>query len=157
MLLFDDNFDWKDVFRNNYYELSSAHEMKEIGEMLSKEPNIENKYVMANSNVYSHYANSKYLAGHFKEGPQDATIMNYVGRQGWSDYEIAVSNIYSVPNDRYNKYNPLPDYLIYEGNRNNIPYLQVLQNPDDPNVQKNFELLYSNDKNTIFVYKIKYE
>jgi hypothetical protein len=157
MLLFDDNFDWKDVFRNNYYELSSAHEMKEIGEMLSKEPNIENKYVMANSNVYSHYANSKFLYGDFREGSQDATIMEYVTRQSWSDFEIATGNIESIPHDRYNKYNHLPDYLIYEGNRNNIPYLQVLQNPDDPNVQKNFELLYSNDKNTIFVYKIKYE
>ena len=157
MLLFDDNFDWKDVFRSNDYELSSAHEMKEIGEILSKEPNIENKYVMANSNVYSHYANSKFLYGDFREGSQDATIMDYITRQSWSDFEIATGNIESIPHDRYNKYNHLPDYLIYVDSQDNMPYLRVLQNPDDPNVPKNLEPLYRNDKNAIFVYKIKYE
>ena len=157
MLLFDDNFDWKDVFRSHNYELSSAHEMKEIGEMLSKEPNIENKYVMANSNVYSHYANSKFLYGDFREGLQDATIMDYITRQSWSDFEIATGNIESIPHDRSNKYNHLPDYLIYVDNQDNMPYLRVLQNPDDPNVPKNLELLYRNDKNVIFVYKINYE
>ena len=124
--------------------------------MLSKEPNIKNKYVMTSDIDFAHYANSKYLFGQFNEGPQDATIMDYITRQGWSDYEIAVSNVYSIPNDKYDKYNPLPDYLIYVDNRNNVPYLQVLQNPDDPNIPKNFELFYKNDKSGIFVYKIKY-
>ena len=156
-LLFNDNFDWKDIFRNHNYQLSTAYEIKEIGEMLSKEPNIENKYIMTDGNAFAYYANSKYVFVRFDEGPQDATIMNYVGRQGWSDYEIAVSNIYSVPNDRYNKYNPLPDYFIYLHKQNKIPSLQVMQNPNDPNIPKNFELFYKNDKSGIFVYKIKYE
>ena len=156
-LLFNDNFDWKDVFRTNHNYKNSAHELKEVGEMLSKEPNVKNKYIMTSDINFAHYANSKYLFGQFSEGPQDATIMDYITRQGWSDYEIAVSNVYSIPNDKYNKYNPLPDYLIYADSQDNIPYLRVLQNPDDPNIPKNFELLYKNDESGIFVYKIKYE
>ena len=157
MLLYGDNFDWKDVFRGNHNYENSAHEMKQVGEILSKEPNIENKYIMTSEVEFAHYANAKYLDVGFDEGPQDATIMEYVSRQGWSDYDIAVSNIYSVPNDRYNIYNPLPEYLIYLDKPNRIPSLQVLQNPDDPNIPKNLELLYKNDKSGIFVYKIKYE
>ena len=156
MLLYDDNFDWKDVFRGNHNYENSAHEMKQVGEILSKEPNIENKYIMTSEVEFAHYANAKYLNVGFDEGPQDATIMDYITRQSWSDFEIAVSNIYSIPNDRYNKYSPLPDYLIYVYDHNNIPSLRVLQNPDDPNIPKNFEILYENDKSGIFVYKIKY-
>jgi hypothetical protein len=157
MLLFSDNFDWKDIFRSHHYELSTANEVKEIGEMLSKEPDIENKYIMTNGNAFAYYANSKYVFVQFSEGPQDATIMDYVTRQGWSDFEIAFSNVECIPNDRYNKYNPLPDYLIYLDKQNKIPSLWVLKNPDDPNIPKNFELLYENDKSGIFVYKIKHE
>ena len=157
MLLYDDNFDWKDVFRGNHNYENTAYEMKQVGEILSKEPNIENKYIMTSEVEFAHYANAKYLDVDFDEGSQDATIMEYVSRQGWSDYDIVVSNIYSVPNDRYNIYNPLPEYLIYLDKPNRIPSLQVLQNPDDPNIPKNFEILYENDKSGIFVYKIKYE
>ena len=157
MLLFNDNFDWKDIFSSNDYELSAAYEMKDIGEMLAKEPNIENKYIMTDGNAFAYYANSKYVFVQFKEGPKDATIMEYVTRQDWSDFEIAFSNIESIPNDRYNMYNPVPDYLIYLHEQNKIPSLRVLQNPDDPNIPKNFELLYENDKSGIFVYKIKSE
>ena len=157
MLLFNDNFDWKDIFSSNDYELSAAYEMKEIGEMLSKEPNIENKYIMTDGNAFAYYANSKYVFVTFQEGPQDATITEYIAREGWSDFETAFSNIESIPNDRYNMYNPVPDYLIYFHEQNKIPSLRVLQNPDDPNIPKNFELLYENDKSGIFVYKIKYE
>ena len=156
-LLFNDNFDWKDIFRNHNYQLSTAYEIKEIGEMLSKEPNIENKYIMTDGNAFAYYANSKYVFVQFKEGPKDATIMEYVAREGWSDFELAFSNIESIPNDRYNIYNPLPDYLIYLHEQNKIPSLRVLQNPDDPNIPKNFELLYKNDKSGIFVYKIEHE
>ena len=157
MLLFNDNFDWKDIFSSNDYELSAAYEMKDIGEMLAKEPNIENKYIMTDGNAFAYYANSKYVFVQFKEGPKDATIMEYVTRQDWSDFEIAFSNIESIPNDRYNMYNPVPDYLIYLHEQNKIPSLRVLQNPDDPNIPKNFELLYKNDKSGIFVYKIEHE
>ena len=156
-LLFNDNFDWKDIFRNHNYQLSAAYEIKEIGEMLSMEPNIENKYIMTDGNAFAYYANSKYVFVRFDEGPQDATIMEYVTREGWSDFELAFSNIESIPNDRYNIYNPVPDYLIYLDKQNKIPSLRVLQNPDDPNIPKNFELLYENDKSGIFVYKIEHK
>ena len=158
MMIFDDNFDWKDVFRTHNYEISLAHDMKEIGQVLSMEPNIKNKYIMASANEFSHHANAKFLYASLTEGSHDATIMDYITRQSWSDFEIVASNIESIPNDRYNKHNALPDYLIYVDTEFDvIPSLRTLQNPDDPNIQKNFELLYKNDESGIFVYKIKYD
>ena len=113
---------------------------------------------MSNANGFSHHANAKFLYAGFVEGSQNAEIMDYVTRQSWSDFEIATSNVESLPNDRYNKYNPLPDYLIYVDTEFDVvPSLRTLQNPDDPNIQKNFELLYKNDESGIFVYKIKYD
>ena len=155
MLIFDDNFDWKDIFRTYDYKISLATEMKEIGEMLSTEPNIESKYIMASSNEFSYHANAKFVFAAFQEGSLDATIMEYVTRQSWSDFEITTSNIESFPNDRYNKHNPLPDYLIYADKLNKIPSLRDLQNPEGSNIPENFELLYKNDQSGIFVYKIK--
>ena len=158
MMIFDDNFDWKDVFRTHNYEISLAHDMKEVGQVLSMEPNIKNKYIMASANEFSHHANAKFLYASLTEGSHDATIMDYITRQSWSDFEIVASNIESIPNDRYNKHNALPDYLIYVDTEFDvIPSLRTLQNPDDPNIQKNFELLYKNDESGIFVYKIKYD
>ena len=110
MLLFGDNFDWKDVFRTNHNYENSAYEIKEVGEMLSKEPDIKNKYIMAVDIDFAHYANAKHLSVNFDEGPQDVTIMDYITRQSWSDFEIATGNIESIPHDRSNKYNHLPDY-----------------------------------------------
>ena len=130
--------------------------MREIGEILSTEPNIESKYIMASANEFSHHANAKFLFAGFYEGSLDATIMEYVTRQGWSDFEIAASNIESIPNDRYNKYNHLPDYLIYADKLNEIPSLHALQNPEGSNIPENFELLYKNEQSGIFVYKIKH-
>ena len=113
---------------------------------------------MASANEFSHHANAKFLYASLTEGSHDATIMDYITRQSWSDFEIVASNIESIPNDRYNKHNALPDYLIYVDTEFDvIPSLRTLQNPDDPNIQKNFELLYKNDESGIFVYKIKYE
>lgn len=43
-------------------------EYKQIGEILSKQPGIENSYVMANSASYAYYANSKFLFSYFQEG-----------------------------------------------------------------------------------------
>ena len=157
MMMFDDNFDWKDIFGTHDYKISLANEMREIGKILSTEPNIESKYIMANANEFSYHANAKFLYAGLHEGSLDATIMEYVTRQSWSDFEIAASNIESLPNDRYNKHNPLPDYLIYADKFNEIPSLRALQNPEGSNIPENFELLYKNEQSGIFVYKIKHE
>ena len=60
-LLFDEPVDYHNLLPlEQEYELMSSKYV-EIGEILSKEPNIENKIVMANNNNYAHYANSKFL------------------------------------------------------------------------------------------------
>jgi len=158
MFLFNDNFDWKDIFRINHnYVLTTPVTLKEIGDILSKEPDIKNKYIMSPDNNIVHYANAKYLYTNFREGNQNATISDFITRQSWSDFDIALSNMDSIPKDRYNKHHPVPDYLFYVSNEYNLDYLKVLSDPTNPKIPKNFELIYKNDKSGFFVYKIKHE
>ena len=82
-----------------------------------------------------------------------------------STLEIFISNVHSNPPDRYNKNNPLVEYLIYSPYvyDPNAPWykqevankkLVILLNPNDPRIPSNFELLYKSDKAQIVVYKI---
>ena len=161
MFLFNDNFDWKDIFRDvvygHDYGVPTAVTLKEIGDMLSKEPDITNKYIMSPDINIAHYANSKFVYASFTEGLPDSTITDYITRQGWSDFDIALSNMDSVPKDRHNKYKPVPDYLVYVSSEHNLDYLKILSDSTHPQIPKNFELIYKNEKSGIFVYKIKHE
>jgi hypothetical protein len=137
------------------YELN-ASKYVEIGEILSKEPDIENKIVMADNNNYAHYANSKYLWTQFNEGDENDTIESFIKRENWSNYEIKIANTVNIPPDRNGIYDPIPDYLIYDGKLKNIKKnLQILENPNDPRIPENFELIYRSDKTGIMIYKIE--
>jgi hypothetical protein len=135
------------------YELSSLRYI-EIGEMLSNEKDIENKIIMSTSSNYAHYAKSKFIHTTFTEGIENDTIDSFITRENWSKYQIKISNAGSIPPDRHGKYNPIPDYLIYDGNINIKKNLQILENPDDPKIPKNFELIYISNKTGIMIYKI---
>ena len=138
-------------------------EIKKIGDILSKQPNIENSYVMVPHHHYAYYINGKIVEGIFNEGIPDDTLENYVTRKNWTETEIFNSNLFSQPMDRQNINNPKPDYLIYALNEHGGPfqheYLKNLGNPDSSTIPSNFELLYfSNEANSIHaVYKINYE
>ena len=154
-LLFDEPVDYHNLLPlEQEYELMSSKYV-EIGEILSKEPNIENKIVMANSNNYAHYANSKFLYTQFNEGDKNDTIESFIKRENWSEYQIKVSNVASIPTDRNGIYDSIPDYLIYDGNIDIKKNLQVLKNPNDPRIPENFELIYRSDKTGIMIYKIE--
>ena len=100
----------------------------------------------------------------FSEGNSDDTILDYISRNNWSDYELFESNIHSFPPDRHDKYHPLPDYLVYQPiirypdeiwyDTGGSEKLDALLNPNDPRIPTNFELLYQSDKAQLVVYKI---
>ena len=139
-------------------------EVKEIGDLLSAQPNIENSYVMLPAYHYPYYINGKTVLGTFSEGIPNDTFENYVTRKNWNETEIFNSNIHSFPIDRQNINNPKPDYLIYalnklDGGPGQHEYLKNLANPESSLIPENFEMLYfSNKTSTIHVvYKINYE
>ena len=136
-----------------------------ISEILKTQSGIEESYVMANVPNYSFYSHSNFIYAEFSEGNLDDTILDYVSQKNWSEFEIVVSDIFSFPPDRLNKYQAFPNYLIYQ------PYslppnttwydkgaatkkLDILLNPDDSRIPSNFEFLYKSDTANIVVYKI---
>ena len=148
------------LFQNTHLEKPGI-EIKEIGNLLSKQPNIENSYVMVPHTHYGYYINGNSVLGQFVEGTTDDTFENYVTRKNWKDIEIFNSNIHSYPMDRQNIYHPKPDYLIYALNPAadyQHEYLKELANPNSGKIPSNFDVLYfSNNTNVIHVvYKITY-
>ena len=129
-------------------------EIKEISDVLAKEPGIENSFV-GGSLVYAAYLDSNRVFFSYSEGPDKDTIENYITRKNWSSYDIHYSNLHSWPLDRHDKYNNLPDYLIYPPSENYHDYLKKLENPDNPEIPSNFELIYKGSRGTM-VYKISH-
>ncbi len=136
-----------------------------ISEILKTQPGIEESYVMANVPNYSFYSHSNFIYAEFSEGNLDDTILDYVSQKNWSEFEIVVSDIFSFPPDRLNKYQAFPNYLIYQPYSlppNTMWYdkgaatkkLDILLNPDDSRIPSNFEFLYKSDTANIVVYKI---
>ncbi len=134
----------KKIFSNKQPGLHLGTEVKQIGEILSQQPNIENSYVMGNDWAVIYYSNSKLLFADFVEGDEKESLHSYITRENWSENDIFLSNSMSVPIDRNNIYKPVPDYLIYtptvliESPEN----LKILENPNDPRVKSYLELLY---------------
>ena len=139
-------------------------EVKKIGDLLNKQPNIENSYVMVPHLDYHYYINANIVLGGFGEGTPNDTIENYVTRKNWTDFEIFNSNIHSRPMDVQNNNNPKPDYLVYKLNETNDSpwqheYLRELINPESSLIPENFEVIhFSNEANMVHVvYKINHE
>ena len=147
----------KKIFSNKQPGLHLGTEVKQIGEILSQQPNIENSYVMGNDWAVIYYSNSKLLFADFVEGDEKESLHSYITRENWSENDIFLSNSMSVPIDRNNIYKPVPDYLIYtptvliESPEN----LKILENPNDPRVKSYLELLYKSKLGTL-VYKINH-
>ena len=133
-------------------------EVKQIGEVLSHQPNIENSYVMGNDWAIIYYAGSKLLFADFVEGDGKESLRSYITRESWSENEIFISNSMSVPNDRNNINKPIPDYLVYTPSilLKSPENLKVLENPNNPKVKPYLELLYKSKVGTL-VYKINHE
>ena len=157
--------EFANIFQTRSISDNTLYDFLLISEILKTQSGIEESYVMANEPSISFYSNSNYIRAAFNEGNSDDTILDYIARENWSDYELFESNILSSPPDRYDKYHPFPDYLVYQPI---IRYtdeiwshegaataeLDALLTPNDPRIPTNFELLYQSDKTQLVVYKI---
>jgi hypothetical protein len=143
-------------------------EFQEIGELLQTQPDIENSYIMTSHVGYAYHSNSKFLYTDFRAGEPSDSLIDFVERKNWSDYDLYVSNIISYPRDKHNLLNPIPDYLIYQPVSNNIesqwyqksiPYadVSILADPYNEEFPSNFELLYLSKSGNTFVYRIHYD
>lgn len=144
------------LFKQNEPKQPAGTELKKIGDILSSQLGIEDSYVMTGQVIFTHYANSKTLATSLEEGSDNDTIENYITRKNWSDYDLFFSNIMSHPSNMMNTYNPRPDYLIYTPNEDHHDYLKVLENPKNPTIPSNFEVIYRSNKTGTIVYKISH-
>ena len=147
----------KKIFDHKQPDLHIGTELKRVGEVLSQQPNIENSYVMGNDWALPYYSHSKLLYTDFVEGDEKESLRSYITRENWSETDIHISNMFSIPSDRNNIYKPVPDYLVYtpsvliESPEN----LKILENPNDPKVKSFMKLLYKSKLGTL-VYKINH-
>ena len=146
--------DYKNIIFSEEHLEKRSLKYTEIGYVLSQESNIQSKYVMSDSLNYPYYSNSKSIVVRFDEGNENDSISSYISRENWSLFEITFSDTSSYPQDRYNKNNPSPDYLVYDKNDRDIKNLQILSDPKNPGIPSNFELIYVSNKTGVTVYKI---
>ena len=147
----------KKIFDPKHQDLHIGTDVKRVGEVLSQQPNIENSYVMGNSWAMPYYSQSKLLYADFVEGDEKESLRSYITRENWSETDIYMSNMFSIPSDRNNIYKPVPDYLVYTPNVSieSPENLKILENPNDPKVKSFMELLYKSKLGTL-VYKINH-
>jgi hypothetical protein len=147
----------KKIFDHKKPGLHLGTEVKRIGEILSQQPNIENSYVMGNDWALVYYCDCKLFFAKYDEGDGNESLRSYITRENWSETDIYLSNMFSIPFDRNGIYKPVPDYLIYtptvliESPEN----LKILENPNDPKVKSFMELLYKSKSGSL-VYKINH-
>ena len=130
----------------------------EIKEVLGKQPDIQNSYVMATGLFPVYYANSKVVYANFTEGNENESLESYITRKNWSELDYYMSNVDSFPSDRNDIFHPIPDYLLF------IPLpqleiptnLKILEDPTNPLIPSNFELIFQSDKTGMIIYKINH-
>ena len=145
------------IFDGKKYGSHLGTEVKRIGEILSQQDDIQNSYVITNDWSIINYCNCKLLFADFIEGDGKENLASYITRENWSENDLFISNMLSVPLDRNNVYKPVPDYLVYHPTilLKSPENLKVLENPNDPKVKSFMELLYKSKLGTL-VYKIKH-
>jgi len=130
----------------------------EIKEVLGRQPDIQNSYVMASGSLPVYYANSKVLYAEFTEGNENESLESYITRKNWSELDYYMSNMNSFPSDRNDIFHPVPDYLLF------IPSLgierpsnlKILEDPTNPLIPSNFELIFQSKKTGMVIYKINH-
>ena len=147
----------KKIFDYKKPGLHIGTELKQIGEVLAQQPNIENSYVMGGDWALVYYCNCKLLHANIDEGTENENLDSYITRENWSETDIYISNMLSIPLDRNGIYKPIPDYLVYTPTVliESPEYLKILNNPNDPKVKSVMELLYKSKLGTL-VYKINH-
>ena len=130
----------------------------EIKEVLGRQPDIQNSYVMASGSFPVYYANSKVLYAEFTEGNENESLESYITRKNWSKLEYYMSNLNSFSSDRNDIFHPIPDYLLFIPlpQLEIPPNLKILEEPTNPLIPSNFELIFQSDKTGMVIYKINH-
>ena len=170
-VFFGDSFDGitseiSKLLSGKKYEHTTA-EFFEIVDLLKRQPGIENSYIMSDLVSYAYYSGSKFVYTDFYAGESSDSLIDFIERKNWSEYDLHISNIHSYPRDKYDLLKPVPDYIVinflnitYDDNNPhyqkppNYADVSILSNPDNEELPSNFELLYKSDKTQIVVYKI---
>ena len=145
---------------------SDTIEFMRISEVLSKQPDIENSYLMVNTPVIPHQTNSNMILTQFKEGLMTDSLNDFISRKNWSAADVFNSDILNIPINKLQEKTPLPDYVVYQ------PYVQdpdngwyeqdssvgkkltILLTPDHPDIPANFEVIYKSNVTDTIIYKI---
>ncbi|MCV0399654.1 MAG: glycosyltransferase family 39 protein [Nitrosarchaeum sp.] len=156
------------IFKEKESRPQIGYEIKQISEILKEEQNIEESYIMSNNVAYSYYTNAKTVYAFFTEGVKGESIIEYVTRENWTPFELYASNVLSTPADKFNKYEKVPNYLIYTPikeelidekikNETQILELKVLEDPKNIKIPNNFEMIFKSNNTGTVVYKINWE
>ena len=135
-----------------------GEEYKKGGDILSKELNIDEKYIMTNNLLITPYVDSKLVFTLFNEGPENDTLENFITRENWSEYELFISDVSSIPSDRLNKFEKIPDYLVFtthDGLRHKQhDFLRILADPENSSLSSNLETIFVSERINLVIYKI---
>lgn len=143
-----------------------GYEQKLIGNILAKQAGIEDSLVMSSSHTITYYANSNHLYATFNEGVKNDPLEKYFTRENWSLKDLDESNLFSNPSNINKMKNTMPDYVVYYPfpkinpddpniyEKTQAADLWILNDPKNPNIPSNFEVIYKSDKSQFIVYKI---
>lgn len=156
------------IFQEKKVYQQVGYEMKQISDILKQEPNIEGSYIMSNNVGYSYYTNAKTVYAFFTEGNKGDSIIQYITRENWSPFDLYASNVLSTPADKFDRNNPLPNYLIYtpmdfdtidekRKEKTQVLELQVLAEPKNSKIPENFKLIFKSENTGTVVYRINWD
>ena len=169
LYLYENNYtglidEFSNVFKQSEPKIQKGYQYSILGKILSEQPNISSSYVMAPMNGFVYYVDTNVILVTFQEGKKGDTFEQFYKRENWSEYDLLVSNVNSVPADRYDTNHPIPDYLLYGvppimNWKYDIPStqyddLKILSNPSNPDIPSNFEFIHKFDKLDLVLYKI---
>ena len=169
LYLYENNYtglidEFSNVFKQSEPKIQKGYQYSILGKILSEQPNISSSYVMAPMNGFVYYVDTNVILVTFQEGKKGDTFEQFYKRENWSEYDLLVSNVNSVPADRYDTNHPIPDYLLYGvppimNWKYDIPStqyddLKILSDPSNPDIPSNFEFIHKFDKLDLVLYKI---
>ena len=143
-----------------------GYEQKLIGDILAKQVGIEDSLVMSSNHTITYYANSNRLYATFNEGVKNDPLEKYFTRENWSLKDLDESNLFSNPSNIDKMKNTMPDYVVYYPfpkmnpddpniyEKTQAADLWILNDPKNPNIPSNFEVIYKSDISQYIVYKI---
>lgn len=158
---------------NNFFSgdiKQSDEKFVKIIEVLKRDNDIENKYIMSYSSVYSFYTNSKFIFTDFNEGSGNDSVIDWITKKNWSTFDHWFSNTNSIPPQKITS-KQIPDYLIYSFTKpvfqTEVPWHHgqllhlhsILASPEEQNLPEFLNPIYSinSSKGGVVVYEVHFQ